>query len=118
MKKRLLAGLMLVVMLFASVGVAASATTKNGVGTKKGTWKYDCSVLKWSYYSDYNDDTSWTHNVHPISYVMSSMDHGSWVRNNKTWNDSGWVYARCGTYSHATVSANWSGGGSASWTLR
>ena len=118
MKKRILAAVMLVLVIVSCFAVTASATTKNKVGTSAGTWKYDCSVLSGKYYSKYNDDTTWNHRIHPISYVMSTKDHASWVKNNKTGSTSGWVYAACGTYSNATVKASWTGSGSASWYLK
>jgi hypothetical protein len=118
MKKRILATVMVVVVLIASLGITATATTKSKVGTKSGKWSYDCSVLKGTYYSKYNDDTSWLHWEHSISYVYGSQDHGSWVQNNKTGAYSGRVYAACGKYSNATVKASWTGSGTAGWFLK
>lgn len=118
MAKRILAAVMLVLVLVSCVAITATATTKNKVGTKVGTWKYDCSVWSGTYYSKYNDDTTWNHRIHPVQYVMSQKDHASWVRNNKTGATSGWVYAECGEYSNARVKASWTGSGSASWYLK
>lgn len=118
MKKRIIATVMLILVVVSCFAITATATTKTKVGTSAGTWKYACSVWSNTYYSKYNDDTTWNHRVHTVQYLMNQKDHGSWVRNNKTGATSGWVYAACGKESDARVKASWTGSGSASWTLK
>ena len=123
MAKRILAAVMLVLVLVSCVAITATATTKTIKATggtcdlyTVGKWEYKCSIWSGKYISNYIDDNSGFHYYHCFGY--NAYDHASWVKNNKTGATSGWVYAKCGTWSKAQVKASWTGSGSASWYLQ
>ena len=121
MKKRILAIVMFVLVVVSVMAITASATTKTikatgSNGYTVGKWEYKCSLMSGNYISNYKDDNSGIHFYH--CFGMGSYDHASWVKNNKTGNTSGWVYAKCGSWSKAAVKASWTGSGSASWYLK
>ena len=110
MKKRILAAIMMILVVFSCFAITASAKTVKGRLHEHDKWTYSTSVTTGKYKSTYIDCTSKKYCGDAVWAIAdNSNTHRTKVTNNQDGLTSGWVYAKCSREAKATVKANWWG---------
>ena len=110
MKKRIMAVVMMLLVVFSGFAITASAKTKTKVLHNHDKWVYSTSITTGKYKSEYNDCTSSKYCSYFVGCTLEGGNsHKTRVTNNKDGLTSGWVQKPCGCKATATVKANWFG---------